>query len=133
MIVFATVARKCNIRNSRQGGSRQSPPAHPGCLWTMPRATLGTRNDRCCLIRVSALLGRTIYGRGYVVVGLAGDDRAVGVCGRAVERGVDHCVRAPRYGAAVDVVADGTRRGIPGEVHGVLRGRRTGARDRKST
>ena len=95
-------------------------------MWGAQR--LRIRNDRRGLIRVSALTSAAIHGRGHVVVSLAGDDRAVGVCGGAVERSADHRVRAPRHGAAIEVVADGARRGVPSEVHRVLRGRRTGAR-----
>src|SRR5208282_2825946 len=84
--VFATVARNAAFRI---------------CL-----ATLRSRNHGLSWLRVSALLRTGIYGRGYVIVGLAGNDCAVGVRGRSVERRVDHRIYTTRRGAAVYVVAD---------------------------
>lgn len=76
------------------------------------------------LIRVSAYIRIAIHGCGYVIVGLAGDYRVVGVCGRTIERSVDQCVGAARHIAAVNVIADRVRRAGPSEVDAMLnRGR----------
>src|SRR5271169_2359851 len=93
--------------------------------WMRQLATLRSRNHRLSLIRISTLIRIAIHGRGYVEVAVAGDNCAVGVCGRAFERSVDHRVRTTRRGAAVDVVADRARRTRPGEVYGVLLWRRS--------
>src|ERR1035437_10592627 len=118
MILFATVARKCNIGSSCQRLQDNAQRLIPGRLWTLPSSTLRSRNHGLRLARVATLIRVAIYRRGYVVVSLAGGDRAVGVCGGAVERGVDHRVRTTRYRAAVYVVADCARRGVAGDVHG---------------
>lgn len=84
------------------------------------RRVLRSRNDRLCLIRVSAFLRLAIDCRGYVVVSLARDDGAIGIGRRAIERSVDHSVGTTRHGAAVYVIAHRISRGSPGEVYSVL-------------
>src|ERR1035437_10536079 len=97
------------------------PPTNPD----LHHGLLGIRNGRLSFRRVCALIRVAIYGRGYVVVSLAGDDRIVGVRGRSIQRSGDHRVRATRHAAAVYVVADRVSRRAPGEVNGVLSWRRS--------
>ena len=82
------VARRLRVRWSQLGGYAEGDALR---IW----------NDRLSFIRVSALLRVVIHGCGYVVVSLPGADRAVGVCGRTIERSVDHRVRTTRHRAAV--------------------------------
>src|SRR5208282_1879400 len=101
MIVFATVAGKCNLGKLVFAAAPSNQVRiTPGYLRDHTGPTLRSRNDRRSLIRISALFRGGIYGRGNVVISLAGDDCVVVVRGCAIGGRVDHRVGTTRNSAA---------------------------------
>src|SRR5271168_5162981 len=69
------------------------------CLWI--------RNHRLRYVRISAFLALGVDLGCYVVIGVSGTDRIVGVVGRSIEGGIDLRVGATLGDAAEYVVAHG--------------------------
>ena len=99
------------LRSSLQRPASSLPEVSSGALWD---------NRLHWRRRAAALLSAGIYRRSFVIVSLAGGNRAVGIRGIRVQNGIDFHIRTVCAAAAINVVARNVQAGVPIEVDTVL-------------